>query len=715
MPLLSPSQRTLIEAPPRGSVFLRGPAGSGKTTVGVERMLRLMEQGIPGGQILLLLPQRTLGEPYTTALQNPGVISGTPPDLATIGGLARRMVELFWPLVAEEAGFARPDLPPVFLTLETAQYYMAHLVRPHLEEGMFTGLTINRHRLYSQLIDNLNKAAFNDYPLSEISTRLKASWPAESGQKHIFDEVQTCVDEFRRFCLQHNLLDFSLQLHVFRRHLWDLPLCREYLHATYRHLIADNLEENPPLVADLLAEWLPDFASALLIFDEEAGYRRFLGADPPSMLSLEEACQQSLRLEVSHVTPGALLDLGARLAYWLRARPPAGGEAAPDEPPPVQPGASTRYFTYPSDLRYYPQMLDWVVQQIAALVNDGVPAGEIAVLAPFLSDSLRFALSARLEEAGIPARSHRPSRALREEPATRALLTFAALAHPAWGIHPSKFDFTAALMQAIQGLDLVRARLLSDIVYRRAEGRPVLSPFERLDEAARERITYRFGMAYENLRQWLEEYQLSAPQPLDFFISRLFGEVLSQPEYGFHSEYDSGQTAAMLIESIRKFRWAAGEILEEEGIPLGQEYLHMVEEGVIAAQYLGRWQSPGEEAVFLAPAYTFLMQNRPVDYQFWLDVGSMQWFARIAQPLTHPYILNRRWPPGRPWTDFDEADTNSDTLSRLALGLVRRCRKGIFLGISELNEQGYEQRGPLYRALAHTLMESDPPPPAARR
>ncbi len=702
---LTPSQRTLIEAPPRDAVFLRGPAGSGKTTVGVERMLHLMARGIPGGQILLLVPQRTLGEPYTLALQTPGVVSGTAPDLLTIGGLARRMTELFWPLVAEEAGFARPDLPPVFLTLETAQYYMAHLVRPRLQEGMFTGLTISRNRLYSQLVDNLNKAAFNAYPLAEVSRRLKASWPVESGHAHIFDETQTCIDDFRRFCLEHNLLDFSLQLEVFRRHLWDTPLCREYLQDTYRHLIADNLEENPPLAADLLSEWLPDFESVLLIFDEEAGYRRFLGADPQSMLPLAELCGETVRFSESHVTPGELLDVGEHLAHWVRLRPPSEGDADPKAPPPpIRRGSVSRYLAYPPDLRYYPQMLDWVTEQIAALVDDGVSPGEIVVLAPFLGDSLRFALTTRLEDAGLPTRSHRPSRALREEPATRALLTLAALAHPDWGVYPAAFDFSAALMQSIEAMDLVRARLLTDIVYRLGPEGPRLMPFENLEEAARERITYRLGMAYENLRQWLVVYQDGAPQPLDHFISRLFGEVLSQPGYGFHSDYDAAQTAAMLVESARKFRWAAGEVLEAEGVPVGKEYLRMVEDGVIAAQYLGRWQSPEADAVFLSPAYTFLMQNRAVDYQFWLDIGSMQWFTRIAQPLTHPYILNRRWKFGRPWTDFDETDTNRDTLARLALGLVRRCRKGIYLGISELNEQGYEQRGPLFRALARVLM-----------
>ncbi len=701
---LTPLQRALIDAPPDGKIFLRGPAGTGKTTVGVERSLSLMAQGVPGRQILILVPQRTLGEPYAEALRTPGVLSGSMPDLVTIGGLARRMVDLFWPLVAEETGFARPDLPPTFLTLETAQYYMAYLVRPRLEEGMFSGLTINRNRLYSQLIDNLNKAAMNDFPLEEVGRRLKASWPAESGQRHIFDEVQTCIRDFRAFCLRHNLLDFSLQLEIFWHHLWNTPLCRTYLQETYRHLIADNLEENPYLTACLLREWLPNFDSALLIFDEDAGYRRFLGAAPQHMAALQELCTRSARLDVSFTTPSDLLTLGEHLTARLKARLPGEAQPAPEPLPSEAREAAAHRFTYPADLRFYPQMLDWVVEEIRVLVEEGVPPGEIVVLAPFLSDALRFSLTTRLQEAGIPVRSHRPSRALREEPATQALLTLAALAHPDWEMPPSRFEFTAALLQAIADLDLVRAELLSSIVFRHREETPQLMPFATLEETARERITYRLGMAYDDLRQWLEAYMSAPPQPLDHFLSRLFGEVLSQPAYGFHTNYDAAQVTAMLIESVQKFRWAVGDVLEAEGIPLGREYLHMVRDGVIAAQYLGRWQTPDAQAVFISPAYTFLMQNRPADYQFWLDIGSTQWAARIAQPLTHPYILHRDWQEGAPWTDFDEVRANTETLQRIVLGLVRRCRKRIYLGISQLNEQGYEQRGPLYKALAYTLM-----------
>jgi hypothetical protein len=43
-------------------------------------------------------------------------------------------------------------------------------------------------------------------------------------------------------------------------------------------------------------------------------------------------------------------------------------------------------------------------------------------------------------------------------------------------------------------------------------------------------------------------------------------------------------------------------------------------------------------------------------------------------------------------------------LSRLALGLTRRCKKTIYLGFAELDEQGYEGRGLLLRVLQKLLI-----------
>ena len=126
-------------------------------------------------------------------------------------------------------------------------------------------------------------------------------------------------------------------------------------------------------------------------------------------------------------------------------------------------------------------------------------------------------------------------------------------------------------------------------------------------------------------------------------------------------------------------------------------------DGVIAAQYLESWRSEDKDAVLVAPAYTFLMMNRPAAFQFWLDPGSDGWSQRVSQPLTHPYVLSRYWEPGRIWQDSDEVEMEIETLARLTGGLLARCREKIFLALSDLGASGFEQRGKLLRAFQKVL------------
>ncbi len=685
---LTAAQQAVVAAAGQHKVFLEGPAGSGKTACGTAWVRRLIADGVPAEQVLVLTPQRTLAAPYQAVAQSVDLPPGGRVTLATFGGLARRMIDLFWPLIAEEAGFAHPHERPIFLTLETAQYYMTRVVTPLIEEqGYFDAVTLSRNRLCSQIIDNLNKAAIVGFPHTEIAARLKGAWVGDTAQGRTYDQAQTCAIHFRRYCLEHNLLDFSLQMELFVTRLWTEPLCRDYLQTRYRHLVVDNVEEDTPVAHDILYEWLPSVASALIIYDREAGYRAFLGADPVSGSALRDLCDRHEVLADSLVASPAIAELSAAFDSVLREESPQ----QLSQPLPL------RFELH----RYHPQMLDWVADEIASLVREGTPPGEIVVIAPFLSDALRFSLSHRLTQRAVPVRSHRPSRALRDEPAARALLTLAALAHPDWGIVPSRYDVAYALVQSIADLDLIRAQLLVDILYRVQELRPGLLPFEGLKPEVQTRISYLLGGRYEGLREWLDRYIAGEPVILDHFLARLFGEVLSQPGYGFFRQIDAGHITAMLIESVRKFRYIV-ELAEPE-VASGRAYVQMVHDGVVAAQYLRPWQAQEEDAVLLAPAYTFLLYNRPVDVQFWLNVGSGGWWERLYQPLTHPYVLSRRWPVGHPWDDTQEVTVRRESLSRLVRGLLRRCRHSVYLGISELGEGGFEQTGPLLKAIQRIL------------
>ena len=704
---LSAEQRALAERFASGdTLFLEGPAGAGKTTVAVARMRYLLRQGVPASDILVMAPQRTLLHPFQVAMRSPELPPGGVVDMLTIGGLARRMVTLFWPLVAERAGFAQPARPPVFLTLETALYYMDRVTAPFIQEGVFNEVAVPHPRLLSQLLDNLNKAALAGLDHTQVGERLRLAWAGGSVRRAVYDGVQQCVNAFRAFCLAHNLLDYSLQIEVFVKHLLTLPWPSDQgfvgRFLRYRHLIVDNVEEDIPVAHDLLRQWLPECESALLVYDQEGGCRVFLGADPAGGLALREVCRRRAELHASWVTTPHLRRLGYELARSLRQTPT----------PLEEEGGDLRQALVVSErpLRFYPQMLDWVSDEVARLVHEeGVKPAEVALLAPFVSDALRFALGERLARRQVAMRTHRPSRALRDEPATRCVLTLAALAFPQWGQTPSREQVALALALALTSLDAVRARLLTDILYRPDNGTPVLNPFGTLRPEVAERIGRAVGRQYDALREWLQKAGREGA-PLDHFISRLFGEVLSQPGFGFHGDFEAGRIVAQLADSARKFRQvyaqSEGEI---DPSAAGLAYVRMAAAGVLAAQYVPAWLEEEQEAVLLTPAYTFVMRNRPVDYQFWLDVGSPGWWQRVNQPLTHPYVLTRHWRHGDQWTDAHEMAAQMQALHRLVQGLIRRCRRKIYLGISALSEQGFEQRGRLLQAVQEALWRQGRP------
>lgn len=671
--------------------FIEGPAGTGKTTRAVKYVRELLDSGVRGDQILILLPHRTLGWPYYRAFVDVDWPPGTAIDMVTLGGLARRSLEVFWPLVWQRAGFADPTLEPMFLTIETAQYFMARLVLEAQKTGVFDSVSVTPFEIMRQTLDNLSKAAMNQIPLDAVADRLIAAWgDRHSSRPPVYRACLEVARRFRELCLRYSLLDFSLQIEVFMTHLLQEPLFERYIRSRYRHLVADNLEENFPLVEDFIRWLLPGLDSALFLYDQDGGVRLFLGADPAGLYRLSAIADEHEIMQ----EPVAISPVMAALADSFSTI--LAGDSTPSAPRPEEGNEALVI----QSARFFPQMVDWVVDQVSALIQAGVPPREIVIVAPFMSDALRFSLSTRLEERGVPVVSHRPSRALREEPAARVLLTLTALAHPHWGVALPVQDVADALHRAIADLDPVRAWLLAQIVYR--PGRTELGSFDNIEPATQQRISYRAGERYERLRAWLSDYTQNdlGQIPPDHFFSRLFGEILSQPEFGFHTDAEAGRIVAELVESARRFRQTLyPNGIEESWDAVSREYYELVRQGLLGALYVTSWQDEQRDAVFLAPAYTFLMRNRWTDYQFWLDVGSTSWWERLEQPLTHPYVLSRNYPPDQVWTDSMEMAARDDALRRLIVGLVRRCRRRVYAAIAELGEQGYEQRGPLLRVL----------------
>ncbi len=690
---LNELQQKVINSAKNKKIFLEGPFGTGKTTSAIYRIQNIVSNGVDPANILILVPQRTLAYPYQSALDRSLLPPGCQPKITTLAGLGQEIANVFWSLIASDAGFKKNDQPPHFLSIESAQYYMHKIVRPLIERGFFESVILDHNRLLSQILDNLNKSAIVGFPETEISERLNAAWVGDPTQSHIYKDCQTAASLFREFCLENNLIDYSLNIKIFCDIAWKIPECQAYLNSRYKHIIYDNIEEDTPSSHDLIENWLPNLESSLLIMDNGGGYRRFLGADPMSARRFKQLAGCCFDAQESYYGDGSMAMLANVFTDAINRKK--------GFPVPEIIKGKMEFSNQP----YLPEMVRWVSEKVEYLIyRESVSPRDIVILAPYLSDSMRFSLIQALENKSIPLQSYRPSRSLSAEPPTLCMLTLAQLAHPNWKQIPTRFEIRNALLQSIAELDLLRADLMSQIIYSHNKEGFSLNSFERINPPMQERITFRIGQKYEKLRLWLEKYHENQSLEMDVFLSRLFGEILSQPGFGFHRNYRNAGVAARLIASAANFRklpTAGGGTNQDADF---REFINLFHEGIIGSQYLIRENESNQNAVFIAPAYTFLMLNRPVRIQFWLDISSMGWWKRINQPLTHPVVLSRNWISGVPWTDADEYSFNQTTLQQVVSGLLLRCTDKLFLCASGINQSGDEERGPLLQAIQRINM-----------
>ncbi|MFN3706549.1 MAG: UvrD-helicase domain-containing protein [Thermoflexales bacterium] len=681
-------------------MYCSGRPGLGKTTRLIERLQSLITRPVRPDRILVLVPQQAQVERFRqglAALRSP--FRGEP-IISTFYHLAQREVALFFPTIANQAGFSEPYGEPVFLNVEATHYLLSKVVEPQLT--LFSELRLATARIVAQISDAMNKLAESGLPLSELSERLALAWPDDPSRHKLFQAAQDLAQQFREFCLRHGLIDFSLKMTLFKEHLLSSEFYQDYARARYRYLLVDNVEENVPVMHDFLRLLLPSCEEALLVEDDPGSLRYLLGSDPRGARALRECCNAVETL---------------------------GGAAEADQRAPVQFGfmlkraileqrrLSLAQASHPQrlsanrDQRYWTDMVSATVEAIAALRDQGFAPSDIVVLAPYVEDVLVFTLSRRLHQLNIGVQTLRPSRPLHQHPIARALIALARLAYPELRVARSlsEDEVALALHGAIAELDLIRAKVLCKSAFKFHTQR-----LELVDEAKLwTQIGFTFREPFQELQGWLTAYaEQNGAQPLDRFWQQLFVEKLSRPGFAMCANREAATVCYKLIASAQAFRniCEQAQLNPETLCPFEQAdvqainraWLKMLEMQLMPRQFAAErspLQSRDPNSVLLSTAYAWATSDLRARVQIWLDVQSNSWHQRPYQQLTHPFVLSRHWPLQTRWTDADELVTSRDMLARLCSNLAFRCEERVLVAASQLTLKGDEERGLLERAL----------------
>lgn len=695
-------------------LYVQGPYGTGKTSLSLHR-LAWLQQVFPaqGFRTVVLLPANLSRPEFRRRWRPFANRTANQPRILTPHRLAGTAVTLAWPELAAEAGFASPLEEPVPITREHVQYMLIPRVKSLFHEGKLAGAASRysrrERRVVREAIEILRASAMYRLTFQEARDRLidgLQPGPYREGVAASLANVTDLLEDFRQFCLARGLIDESLLISLFYRVIEREDLLQSCVLPTCRHLLVENLEEQTYNTHALLRTLAPHLESLLVTVDEDAGVRYFDGGYPEGCNDIAALCD--LRVRTAHPANPiqALLAAGLNAANRNRNPTPSDGidwngngrielHSTDDGVEAPHDGRLT-HFSHQHNI----DMLAGAADLAAELIAGGVEPGDIAMVAPIVTNRMGVTLKQHLAGTGANLYSHRPSRALQDEPATRALLCLARIAYPGLARgNPGELDLRVALMKSIKGLAGLQAHHLAKAWLPHWESGETGSIHLPADVG--ERVGTARGRDWDELRNWLVAYRSEESTfSLHGFFARLIHEVLSKPQYGFDRDPEDMRVAAHLARSAAVFR----ELVLKHGIhaesATGPEsgaaalFAALVEEGLLGDPYVPD-EDPPADAVFLAPVTSLLMRYRSWRHQIWLDIGSELWGQRLRGQLAHPWVLSPTRVHGGPWRDGEESLVSRLLLHRFVMGLARRTRDCVWLLHCDYNERGSEQRGPL--------------------
>lgn len=665
-----------------GSVFLEGPAGTGKTTTLHHRLLQLIEGGEPAYTLLVLVAEPEHKKPFESFIQSSDLGPYADLKITTYSQMALDMVDLFWPLIARQAGFAAPHRPPTILTYDLAQLLMWRVLEPMEEAGAFTDLHLRPQQIVSQILDTLNRAALNSLTLDEAVERQSRTWSGEKARLKHLDDAAEAARSFREICLSNSLLDLSLSVEVFDRQLVQNPEFHRYFSERFRHLIVDNIEEQTPAGQNFVSSLMDLTMTTAMALNEDSGYKRFMAADPDGARQFRNRCSSQFRFEESYLAPKEMTHLANLVENYLQ-----------HSKKPLKNAADM--IAGKVNGRYRREMVTGLIPWLVEKINAGVAPSDIAIITPYLDGALRYMLTQELQSAGLPYRLLRRRSSPRDEPRVRAWLTWLALANPHWGSHPAAYDVAEALTLSIFGLDPARAELITKHLYDAAEGR--LLDSAAAPAALAERVSQEMLARVDELRLWLA----AGPpdDPLDTFLHDLFSRLLSQPRYQPEPDIAGAAVCDWLVKAATRLRLAAQPIGLNTNEDIGRAFITGINQGLVSANPPDLGDPPDPDGILISTIYGYLLAGQPVRLQVWLETAATGWWEIPRQPLSNAFILAQSYDPQIPWTMSEDFAVRNLLLSRIIRGLTSRCRDGIFLANSDLDRRGVRQNGPLWRAL----------------
>jgi len=365
---LNPEQQAAVTLPDQPALILAG-AGSGKTRVLTTRIAWLISTGraSPGGILAVTFTNKAAKE-MLTRLTAMLPINTKGMWVGTFHGLNNRLLRAHH----RDAG-----LPQLFQILDTADQLSAI-------KRLLKALNVDDEKYPPKQLQYFINAA------KESGLRApRVDCPNDYERR--LAELYAAYDEQ---CNREGVVDFAELLLRSYELLTRNELLREHYRARFRHILVDEFQDTNRLQYLWLKLLSGSENVIFAVGDDDQSIYAFRGANVGNMRDFERDfnIHTVIKLEQNYRSHGNILDAANALIGNNRAR--LGKNLWTSEGH----GEPVRVFESMTDL----EEAQWIVDEVRALVNDGLRRSEIAIL--YRSNAQSRVIEHALFNAGIPYR-----------------------------------------------------------------------------------------------------------------------------------------------------------------------------------------------------------------------------------------------------------------------------------------------------------------------
>ncbi|MGN6753849.1 MAG: ATP-dependent DNA helicase UvrD2 [Intrasporangium sp.] len=370
---LDPEQRQVATAPP-GPVCVLAGAGTGKTRAITHRISYAVHSGLhqPQRVLAVTFTARAAGE-MRTRLRGLGV-RGV--QARTFHAAALRQLHFFWP---QAVGGAAPEVlgqkaPAV---AEAASRLRMQFDRTAIRDLAAEIEWAKVNLLTAETYAGAARAARREPPGLDLT-----------GMARVFD----AYEEVKQ---RRGVIDFEDVLLLTVGILVDREDIARTVRDQYRHFVVDEYQDVNALQQRLLDLWLGERSDLCVVGDPAQTIYSFTGASPEHLIGFRRRFPDAtvIRLVRNYRSSPEIVGL-ANLV--VASGPQAARDGAVQLRAQGEPGPRPVLTTHPDD----PSEAAAVAARAKALIDEGTPAGQIAVL--FRTNAQSEAIEHALADAGVP-------------------------------------------------------------------------------------------------------------------------------------------------------------------------------------------------------------------------------------------------------------------------------------------------------------------------